>query len=58
MPFYNLFVTIRSVDQQRNSLPKTRIRRLATECARVDKLPDYLESETKAVNQRQKIHFP
>ena len=51
--FHNLFVTsIRSVDQ-----PKT-LQRLATKYAGVDKLPDYLRSDTKDVNQRQKNLFP
>ena len=44
--FYNFFVIIRSVDQQRNSPPKT----LATEYAGVDKLPDYLRNDTRDVN--------
>ena len=46
MSFYNLFVaSIRSVDQQR--VCQRRWRRLATEYAGVDELPDNLQSGTK-----------
>ena len=52
MSFYNLFVTIRSVDQQVNSLPKTLTSR--SNRIRWGMLPDYLRSDTKDLNQRQK----
>ena len=56
--FYNLFVTILSVYQCREIVRQRCWRLLATEYAGVDKLPNCLHSDTKDVNQRQRIHFP
>ena len=51
MSFYNLFVTIRSVDQQSKLFAKDVDFAQQPEYTGVDKLLDYLRRDTKDVNQ-------